>query len=384
MKYVAIATISKSYLLKNYGSFFQHYALRKVLKDFGLHPFRVQATNERNSKIQKFIDLIKDFLRPYYWALKRLPQRHFYVVRMRKNKNQELLFLADYKKLIGMIDEPMVFGESTIGIKGGDQIFSAGEKRMWLHDIKEGNLIISYAASGDWRSILEVEETQEMLKTELVRFTAIGVREQCGVDLISKILSYSKPVKHVVDPVFFLREEYLKLIQSRNLIFKKPTLFCYFVNIRNYEELQLDKYVALAKCLDCELKMLGIQGAEFFIPDEVSVSLKPTEFLRGIHDSKYFITNSFHGSVFGLIYGKNFLSVTQNDLPGADQNQRQKELMQRYGLENRWVHNTSTIEEMEICIQSDINWSKIEQKISSDCAVSITWLKDALMLNSNF
>jgi hypothetical protein len=207
MKNIAVSTISRNYLLTNYGSFFQHYALRRVLKSLGFMPFRVQSTNERKSRLLCILDSIRDFLRPYYWFFKRLPQRHFYVMRMKNNKKQERLFLVDYKKLIGMLDEPMLFNESTIGIKGGDQVFSAGEKRIWLHDIKDGNPIISYAASGDWRAISEDVVTQGILKNELMRFTAIGVREKCGVELISNILQVSKHVKHVVDPVFFLKEE---------------------------------------------------------------------------------------------------------------------------------------------------------------------------------
>lgn len=378
MKHVAISTISKGFLLKNYGSFFQHYALRKILKSLGLHPFRVQATNERNSKIQRAIDSIKDFLRPYYWAVKRLPERHFYVQRMETNKNQERLFLDDYQNLIGMIDEPMVFNESTIGVKGGDQIFCAGEKRIWLHDIQEGNPVISYAASGDWCSISSSVEKQQILRSELARFTAISVREECGVDLISKILDQSKPIHHVVDPVFFLKEDDLVSIQSKNKVFNTPTLFCYFVNIRSLEELHLEKYIALAKCLGCELKILGIQGAEFYIPDEFSISLKPLDFLRAVYDSKCFITNSFHGSVFGLIYRKNFLSVTQNDLPGANQNQRQMELMHRYGLENRWVNNTAGVQEMKVRIDSAVEWEGIKREIDRDCSNSLSWLKEAV------
>ena len=272
MKHVAISTIAKEYLLTNYGSFFQHYALRKVLKSLGFHPFRVQSTKERKHKILHIVESLKNFFRPYYWAVKRLPLRRFYVMRIRKNKEQVRLFETDYKSLIGEIDEPMVFDESTVGIMGGDQVLWVDEERVWLHDIKDGNPIISYAASGDWEFISNDLITQQFLKNELSRFSAIGVREQLGVDLISKILSDSKSIKHVIDPVLFLSKEDYFEIQSQKAIFKKPTLFCYLVNIRSMEELQLDKYISLAKNLGCELRMLGIQGADIYIPKEFSVS----------------------------------------------------------------------------------------------------------------
>lgn len=378
MKHVAISTIAKEYLLTNFGSFFQHYALRKVLKSLGFHPFRVQSTKERKYKILHIVESLKNFLRPYYWAVKRLPQRRFYVMRIRKNKEQVRLFETDYKSLIGEIEEPMTFDESTVGIMGGDQVLWVDEERVWLHDIKDGNPIISYAASGDWEFISNDLITQQFLKNELVRFSAIGVREQLGVDLISKILSDSKSIKHVIDSVLFLSKEDYFEIQSQKAIFKKPTLFCYLVNIRSMEELQLDKYISLAKNLDCDLKMLGIQGADVYIPNEFSVSLSPREFLRAIYDSQYYITNSFHGSVFALIYEKNFLSVSQNNRPGRDQNQRQKELMQKYDVANRWVGNESLEAEMKLQLEKKQDWASIRQKIIEDRENSLSWLKQAV------
>ena len=382
MKYVAISTIAKEYLLTNYGSFFQHYALRKVLKSLGFHPFRVQSTKERKYKILHIVESLKNFLRPYYWAIKRLPQRRFYVMRIRKNKEQVRLFETDYKSLIGEIEEPMTFDESTVGIMGGDQVLWVDEERVWLHDIKDGNPIISYAASGDWEFISNDINTQLFLKNELSRFSAIGVREQLGVDLISKILSNAKPIKHVIDPVLFLSKEDYFEIQSQKAIFKKPTLFCYLVNIRSMEELQLDKYISLAKNLDCDLMMLGIQGADVYIPKEFSVSLSPREFLRAIHDSQYYITNSFHGSVFALIYEKNFLSVSQNNRPGRDQNQRQKELMQKYNVANRWVGNEISFKEMQMQLESKLDWVSISEKINGERAESFEWLKRAIASDS--
>lgn len=382
MKHVAISTIAKEYLLTNYGSFFQHYALRKVLKSLGFHPFRVRSTKERKYKILHIVESLKNFLRPYYWAVKRLPQRRFYVMRIRKNKEQVRLFETDYKSLIGEIDEPMVFNESTVGIKGGDQVFWVDEERVWLHDIKDGNPIISYAASGDWEFISNDLITQQFLKNELSRFSAIGVREQLGVDLISKILSNAKPIKHVIDPVLFLSKEDYFEVQSQKAIFKKPTLFCYLVNIRNKKELQLDKYISLAKNLGCELRMLGIQGADVYIPKEFSVSLSPREFLRAIHDSQYYITNSFHGSVFALIYEKNFLSVSQNNRPGRDQNQRQKELMQKYDVANRWVGNEISFKEMQMQLESKLDWVSISEKINGERTESFEWLKRAIASES--
>src|SRR5574344_428281 len=49
---VGIQTVARSLLLSNYGSFFQHYALRRVLRRMGLSPFR----RERHGALNEICD----------------------------------------------------------------------------------------------------------------------------------------------------------------------------------------------------------------------------------------------------------------------------------------------------------------------------------------
>lgn len=378
MKYCAIATIGKDYLLSNYGSFFQHYALRQVLKRLGFAPFRVRPKDEHCSRLLILWDRIKDGARPYYWLVKGLAERERKAKHLRFRNKVSKGFLCDYRVLIGSFDERMVFDEHTYGIRGGDQVICVDSDKAWLEDIKQPNPRIIYAASTDWSLFSANRVIQSNIVQRLSGFTAIGLRESRGVELLSGLLA--QKIEKVVDPVMLLWREDFTGIESRRTIFTQPTLFCYLVNIRSEEDLQVKKYRHVAEMLGCDLKILGIQGAEEYAPKQFSINLRPVQFLRAINEARYFITNSYHGSVFGLIYNKRFLSVWQNCPVGTDQNERQRDLMEQYGLERRWVDYRLSDDQILDAILTEEDWASINSQIEKDRQKSLEWLKGALSM----
>ena len=76
----------------------------------------------------------------------------------------------------------------------------------------------------------------------------------------------------------------------------------------------------------------------------------PTDFLNLCFNAKYIITNSFHGTVFSIIFHKQFMSeVFHCD---GELNIRSKELLKKTGLCNRTVHSLSLLN-----IDDQIDWS---------------------------
>lgn len=380
MRTVAIATINQHYLLTNYGSFFQHYALRKVLKRYGCRPFRVFSSKEAKPLVRRFLGRLIDPLRPLYWLLRRDPgwQTKTYLMKLHNRVNG--LFRRDYLDLIGSINEKPLFDDSTMGIRGGDQVFCRDTPRRWLCAVKKGNPLITYAASTDWRRLSSDYDRQSALSGHLIRYTALGMRESEGVLFAKRLAPVGLDVQKVADPVQLLTCADFQAIQDRNAVFSRPTLFCYFVNIAQADDLRLAEYECLADTLGCALKIVGIQGTERFVPREYLVMLSPREFLRAVDDAHYFVTNSYHGSVFAMIYHKNFLSIRQNCPPGTDQNLRQKELMQSFALSERWVDWRLGSDKMNAIITSDIDWQLVDGRVDAFRRESIRWLEDVLSL----
>lgn len=378
MKTVAISTIGKLYLLTNYGSFFQHYSLRLVLKRMGFIPFRVVPKDEVSSFAAMCIEQIKDWIRPFYWLVKTIPDRVECVKSMKVRDKTFWIFLKDYNRLIGRFNEKQLFDQDTIGVRGGDQVLYDFDDYQWLSDVPTGNPCITYAASTDWLKNGNNIKWRATMEKRLGRFTAVGIREVVGVHLVKELAPSGISVQHVADPVQLLRIDDFKTIQAKNPIFKKPTLFCYLVNIRSEDDLRLGEYEHLATLLNCELKFVGIQGGELFIPKKYRRIYSPRQFLRALDDCKYFITNSYHGSVLAMLYQKNFLSVWQNCLPGTNQNERQKELMHKFRIEDHWVDYKLPAEEWHRIITTPINWSRVNADAEDWRVASLDWLKEAI------
>jgi len=380
MRTVAISTIQKKFLLANYGSFFQHYALRRVLLGFGLRPFRVRTPGERSSLVAMLVDNAKDLLRPVLWWVKRLPNRKLCRVSSQTRNRALWLFRRDYHGLIGRFDEPQLYAFDTIGILGGDQVLYPEEgPAWWLHNVKNGNPIITYAASADWCSCGKDDGWRTLLSDELSRFSAIGIREKRGVEIVKTLVPDTIEVSHVADPVQLLKIGDFRKIQRATPVFDRKTLFCYLLNVQSQEDLFLDKYESLAASLGCELKILGMQGAERFVPIKYRVLFSPREFLRALDDSAYFVTNSYHGSILAIMYHKKFISVTQNSPMGSNQNIRQQELMSAFGIANRWVDFSVGADSMLAALGSSLDWQLIDEKLEQARNSSLDWLKRSML-----
>lgn len=379
MKTVAISTVSiDCYLLMNYGSFFQHYALRKVLKQYGFLPFRAAAEVEYCGLWQMIYQRVLNLIRPYFWRVRQIPNCECIVEKMRFRNKLVWRFWRDYRYLIGVTNEKQLWSGSTLGILGGDQVLFTATESQRLSRVMRGGSLITYAASTDWDKCHESVPWQEFIRQELGRFTAIGIREMRGVAAIKNLVPTNIDVQHVADPVQLLTLDEFRDIQSKKPIFKKPTLFCYLVNIRSDDDLRIAEYERLAEMLGCELKFVGIQGAELIIPKKYQVLYSPRQFLRALDDAKYFITNSYHGSVLAIQYKKQFLSIWQNCPVGTNQNERQKELLHKFGIESKWVDYKLSAEEYKRLLGAKIDWQRINSIAEDWRQFSKNWLKNAL------
>lgn len=379
MRSVAISTLGEMFLLSNYGTFFQHYALRKVLCGLGFSPFRLSCTSGRYEKSGFLRVWLKDAVRPLYWLLKRIPEWRSNCQRIMEEDLQNLRFVLDYHRLIGKFREPQRINDGMIGIMGGDQILGTTSTRAWLDVLPQGCKRITYAASTDWTAKERDSSWQDFVREQFKCFSAFGLREGVGVDFCRHLVKDSALVEHVADPVMLLTAHDYEMIAGQRKMFRRPTLFCYLVNIRTKEDLMLAKYEELAGSLDCELRILGIQGAERFIPRRCKIQLRPSRFLRAMMDAQYVLTNSYHGSVFAAVFHKEFLSVQQNCLPGTNQNARQQEFMSQFGLRDHWVDRQLSAKQWKDALAQPIDWNAVDGNVNAFRDSSLKWLENAIM-----
>ena len=161
------------------------------------------------------------------------------------------------------------------------------------------------------------------------------VRERQGVELVRPLAPADLPVGLAADPVFLLPQTAYAALLPRTRCFGRPTLVAYIVNWRCAADAYLDELEALAASRGEGLAVIAGQGSEDFVPARLRFDCGPVGFLHAVRDAAAVVTNSFHGIVFALVFGRPFVYVPQRNETGSDQNVRQRELLERFGLGGR-------------------------------------------------
>ena len=371
-----VSTVWVGYLLSNYGSFFQHYFLRRRLSDLGFVTCRWHNGTDVDEGMAYLKRIIKHIVLVSLGdALRRdaVTQRKVLL----QTDYLEWKFRREFRRLIGPCNERNDIFSGDICIMGSDQVFST-DYYHWYETAPNECRRIVYAGSTDWKVKSADSEWKANAGRILRSCSSIGGRERAGVEFLKGIVPSVENIAHVVDPVLLASSDELNGLAHKRKVFSRPTLFCYLVNIRSKEDIDIRKLEDLARLLECELKIVGIQGAMERIPRHYLMLLSPTEFLAAYRDAQYVITNSFHGSVFAIQLNKQFLSFMQNDLPGENQNARPRELLQTFGLTARMASFSSSIDELFTKISIPIDFSVVNKVVYDQRMKSLIWLKNAI------
>lgn len=371
-----IKTIT-SHDVYNYGASLQAYALMTYLQSEGhnveiigyypeyenrryelnyIHPAsKLYTLSQRVPCLKRICQIVfnrKDFL---FWNRKRafdaFTRDKLCVTRKHFHNNEEL-------KLEKF--------EADLFIAGSDQIWNTEHGKgkdpaFYLDFVGDSSKCISYAASFATSKI--AEGYLEFVKMQLSNLRAISVRETSGVTLANSI-GYT--AKQVMDPSFLLSKkswteligETEKKLESR---LSSPYILLYDFS-ENYPELD-----AFARKLSKEtgLRLLSIN--DWIIRSYVDKNINnagPLEFLCYIKNASHVISNSFHATVFSLLFNTDFFTFP---LKGQNSSSRMKDLLNLVGLPNRFLEN-------DIVEVNTINWKDVNSIIETESISSREWL----------
>ena len=368
-KVVGIVTVGRGLLLSNYGSFFQHYALRQVLRKMGYSPFRV----DNDSLWNELWELLIPFRR--LWTIARnaimgreLPDRVSFL-----SSVQRIIFAHQYKRLIAPIFEKQV--DAELYIAGGDCVWFNTMSGLFLLDKPASARKISYAVSSSWEFMRNQESWRELIQRVGTSYSAISAREAEGCKIIREITG--REVERVLDPVLLLdKTDYLKIAANKKII-KRPTLLYYAVNITSAEDMGLARICKWADKINADTRVVGIQGAEDFSHSAMFLRPTPSEFLTLFQQAKCIVTNSFHGIVFSIVFDKPFVFVSQKSKRWGDQNHRQNELLEMLAQEQRRVDDDEILNNVVELLTTPLP-DDLRPKIEFLRMKSTDWLMKAL------
>lgn len=375
---IGIITLGKDYLFTNYGTFFQHLALREYISRLGYKCERIPRLIDAVYEQSIFVRVIRRVL-SCIWHIVHTDVGVMEELRMAVcYSKQAINFEKSFKCLMAESARDIKIDKCSNIIVGGDQVWGGKDDSQFGVGRREDCSIISYAVSGDWARLSRDSEWLSRAAENLSMFNAIAVREVMGVKLLKEKLHLEKEVVRVCDPVFLHTREYYESIVSPQKIFARPTLLCYLLNLRSIEDFDLNRYVCIAEKLGVDLKIVGIQGAERYIPFRYWCLPKPLDFLRMLRDADYVLTNSFHGVCFALLFSRQFVCLSQREVANCSQNVRSKELLSRLNLEKNLLEADTTVESIIQGLKESVDYIRVEQKLKSERDSSRDWLKKAL------
>lgn len=164
-----------------------------------------------------------------------------------------------------------------------------------------------------------------------------------------------------------------KEIPNKRIV-KDDYIFCYFLGNNPEQRTEVGK---LAKLTGLKIVMLRHLG-EYIADDErfgdyAPYDIGPGEFVNLIRYADYVCTDSFHGSVFSVIYQKQFISFNRYKDGVNSRNSRLDTLFTNTGINRRYQGNI--IEE----IMKPIDYDEVEIRLSQCRRNAERYLKEALI-----
>lgn len=368
-------------LKTNYGGLIQAFALKKTLQNLGHEVWIINRVGflRRNQKTHLILlSKLKKVLFKIIGKEKKLSKKDSAIIS--KNCTQ---FISKYIKDVSIdiktnkqLYQYIEIEKFEGYVVGSDQVWRPGYSpciENYFLDFCNNQQVkkIAYAASfggNQW----EYTKKETKICSNLAKlFNGISVREDSAVNLCNKYLGVD--AKHVLDPTMLLdKEDYEQIVYEENEPVSEGNLFYYFLD-NNPEKQRLIKYIESKydkisfNCMPSKTAKNGqiIDAVEDYIFPS------PSKWLKSFMDAKMVITDSFHGTVFSIIFNKPFW-VIYNTHRG---NTRFDSLLRLFGLTERIIDLSDY---SNIDFNKTINWNKINTIREKNKKDSIEFIKTHL------
>lgn len=305
MKKAGILTITDG---ANYGNRLQNYAMQELLSSLDLDVETIQRKTPRD---KNGISLLKYLAKQH---IKRMIGRNTTDFALRERKHRFSEFNRTYIRFSNIC---LSNNQAPDYLKNQYDYFICGSDQIWNAnfdvvkcDIKNHLAAfanpcqrIAFAASFGTSRIASGFE--DIFKNELSKFKAIAVREDAGKTIVESLTGKNATV--VLDPTLLLyKNEWVNVEKKPNYIGEEEYIVTYFLGGRNQRIQSILQTIATnenLKIINLEIEFIHddlIENKDVFLTT-------PDEFVWLIHHAKYVLTDSFHASVFSIIFKKPFL-----------------------------------------------------------------------------
>lgn len=336
----------------NYGAVLQAYALRKKIQKLGVptdvinyNPGRKNPWYTDDELQEKYLGRLEAF-RLFLEECVEVEEPPFYSVDDERMKRY------------------------THYITGSDQVWNTSfpyvNSTYFLAFAEENARRISYAAS------VGLSPDNPRLKKELFeqyisKMDYLSVRERVHEEFIAQYTD--KKVTTVIDPSMLLTaEEYDELLPEKK---EEPFIFVYFLKHDLTAPLTMSFVNMLSRKTGLKVIHSFVEMPPQALKNEERTMFYegPREFLWYIKNAEYVVTNSFHGTVFSLLYHKPFYTYIVKSMASRITN-----LLSSVKLEDRIIRGYKNICD----VTKYVDFTAADEYIKSGRLYAEQYLKNAL------
>lgn len=224
---------------------------------------------------------------------------------------------------------------------------------------------ISYAASIGRKEL--PQEEKEIVSHYLDQLDFISVRENNAYKAVAELTK--KEVKVVADPTFLLEKEDFDKIKE-DFPVKQPYIYVHNVHVSR-NDIRL-KEVANKLSEMTGLPVVSNRKEKTFKNEaEKFLTGTPEQFIGVISKAEYVVTNSFHTTVFALIYHRDFITIPHFSNPD-----RMVNLLTELGIDNHLIGSVRNVP--EDLTELEIDYEAVEIKKAAMRKESQEFLQNAL------
>lgn len=205
----------------------------------------------------------------------------------------------------------------------------------------------------------------------LNRFQYLSTRELAGQKIIQELTGKTASV--VCDPtLLFDAKGWERMLLERKLV-EEPYVFCYFLGTNEEHRKVANEFKKRTglKLVTCPYLDNFVEKDQQF-GDIQMFDMDAADFVNLIHHAEYILTDSFHGSVFSILYHKKFMTFNRFMAGTNSRNSRIDSLCTLLGLSERRFNGNI------MDVKKDIDYVGVDKRLNKLRANSIEYLENAL------
>ena len=385
MKKVGIVSC---YFKNNYGSMLQAYATKKILDNNNIPNETINIDNNidfKKGKRKYYASQLFNFkfIKSKFGMIKLKLDKKIVKdlgknISVRDSKYKEFrkefnlsISCPDYKSLSEIAD-----AKYSDVIVGSDQLWlpvNVVSDYYTLNWVPDNINKVSYATSFGISKI--PDKYTDEYKKFLSRINYLSVREESGKKICDE---YGISSKVVCDPTILLTKEEWEQEAVQERIIPDKYILCYFLG-SNIEHRKFAE--RLKEKTGC--KIVSLNHADEYVKysdtfaDITPYDIGPREWINLIKNAEYVCTDSFHGTVFSLLFNKTFFDFRRySESNKMSTNSRIDSLLDLAGVDKNRILTGN--EDVDTVIKYKINYNKVNKNIDKIRQESKEWLLNSI------